>query len=602
MGIVDANNFILWQHKSTLSSYDVTLNNKRVNVYNIIFALNESTAPPPMNTIIHEYKHILGFTDLYRDKIKVTPPVSIWDMMASNRDQFSLTANVARYTNWIDINKDFYLKDTVGKTTYKLTPTTKTDGNEDGKIAVKIQSPISATEYFIVEYRKKDYKNTVWDKNIPGSGIIVYRVNTTTSGNYNGPPDEFFVFSPGNILKAHMSSNEKRTGFGSADFSATDPNKVLVHSNGQNSGIVISDVGAADDTITFSVTITDPNKSKIDKWVSTSTNLTIGAKVEARYFTNNVGDDYVFVNNATGTMTLNKLSDSNNKATAIAQFAFGSNVQVAESNNILYVAYVNRSKNVEAKKISLSNTKEGFTNLVNNSPEVTTSIAVSENMISLAVNVSDVFVAIGKTKGSAVVRIRGGVVTILTNKIQTSYKCRGVELWIDGGEIYVLNKLVYSNDAMLGVIYEFKGSDNTWKQPTKYIQLDPNPDGISFTIANNTIYAFIRGVGTNSLSIGKWNSNSFKWEYTPLNTKGTSIAITTTNNVPIIAFGMDGIIQSKILSGTSWKNVGVYVSNYRSSTQGNIDLTVSKANGFSTIGYIKADNNFALVKRSGMVK
>ncbi len=127
---------------------------------------------------------------------------------------------------------------------YELNPITTSTGN-----AFKIDSPNSSTEYFIVEYRKKE---GVFESSIPGSGLLVWRVNTEVSnGNAYGPPDELYVYRPvsggwGNLSQAHFCADENRIMINDS----TNPSSKL--SDGSPGGLTIQDIGYAEATISFS--------------------------------------------------------------------------------------------------------------------------------------------------------------------------------------------------------------------------------------------------------------------------------------------------------------------------------------------------------------
>ena len=113
----------------------------------------------------------------------------------------------------------------------------------------KIPSLNSSTEYFMVEYRKK---TGMFETGLYGSGLLVYRVNTSCvdNGNMDGPPDELYVFRQGDsdsyINYANLSSDVGRTVIGPLTFS-----------DGSSSGIIISNIGSSGETISFNVTVPD---------------------------------------------------------------------------------------------------------------------------------------------------------------------------------------------------------------------------------------------------------------------------------------------------------------------------------------------------------
>ena len=151
-------------------------------------------------------------------------------------------------------------------------------------------------EYFMVEYRKR----SGWDEKLPGSGLIVYRINLaanyknpekaivkycsnrnngrlTHCGNMFGPSDEVYIFRPG-ITSINAAENGTTHDLGLFDaalssdhgaqnslgrslsevpgYSSDTLADTIYFSDGSNSGIVISNVSDTNgDTITFDVTL-----------------------------------------------------------------------------------------------------------------------------------------------------------------------------------------------------------------------------------------------------------------------------------------------------------------------------------------------------------
>jgi len=129
--------------------------------------------------------------------------------------------------------------------TYSLNTLTSSTGQ-----CYRINSPSSSTEYFVVEYRRK---TGTFENSLPGSGLLVYRINTTVGdGNAEGPPDEVYIYRPGGtttangtISSAHFSSAVGRTAINSS----TNPTPFLT--SGAAGGLDLSAIGAAGTTISF---------------------------------------------------------------------------------------------------------------------------------------------------------------------------------------------------------------------------------------------------------------------------------------------------------------------------------------------------------------
>ena len=228
---------LLWAHRWVLFSVNAYINGKLV--YDYTFQPETQTE---VSTLTHEMFHTLGAPDLYQ-YYNDGNPVGPWDLMAGGFVHMGAYMKM-KYTNntWIS-----EIPTISGSGTYTLHPITSSENN-----AYRINSPNSNSEFFIVEYRKKE---GLYENNLPGSGLLVYRINPEAGdGNADGPPDEVYIYRPngtlndnGNIYYAHFSANVGRTSIN--DF--TNPSSFL--SNGAPGGLNIKNIGAVGETISFQV-------------------------------------------------------------------------------------------------------------------------------------------------------------------------------------------------------------------------------------------------------------------------------------------------------------------------------------------------------------
>lgn len=240
--------------------------------------------------IAHEFLHSLGYPDLYRtgDSDVDDVPVYTWDIMASvsSRMSYPLAYTRMYFTNWLDIKT----------ITESQSITLHEQSNPDGNQAYIIKSPLNDDEFFVVEFRKQgakyteDYKPSedTLDAVIAGSGIIVYRIDTTVEAlsNHHGGTG-IYVFRPSAVAgtdnsekalvtNAFLSKESGRTSIGSSDMSATLSDGALTFSDGTNSGIVISDVSSSSGS-SMTCTVTIPKAESFDLWNDTGlTDLTGG--------------------------------------------------------------------------------------------------------------------------------------------------------------------------------------------------------------------------------------------------------------------------------------------------------------------------------------
>ena len=262
-GYVDAVSFViyggpgdwadlLWPHRWSLYTQNVTINGAQV--WDYLFMLSESWYFN-VGVLCHEFFHVLGAPDLYHyDGGGAPQAVGGWDLMESNTNppQYPCAFMKWKYGDWLPD-----LPEITESGTYTLNPL-----QQQENAIYKIPSPNSETEYFVVEYRKKE---GLYDVNTPGNrdGIVVYRINTLAgNGNASGPPDEVYCYRPGGTLTnngsfdlAPYSSDYNHTELNDG----TDPACYLYnYGNGADGGLNMLNVTSAGETISFTVSFGVP--------------------------------------------------------------------------------------------------------------------------------------------------------------------------------------------------------------------------------------------------------------------------------------------------------------------------------------------------------
>ena len=230
---------LLWPHQWSLSGRNATINSKRVASFN--FQLESMVQ---VGVLCHEMTHTLGAPDLYHYTSDGQTPVGRWDLMASTTTppQQINAYTKYRYLGWI---KELPAIATSGA--YELAPLSS------GPNCYKIASPNASREYFLLEYRSQA---GAFDGTVPGTGLIVYRINTGVQGNAGGPPDGVYAFRPGGALGVNGAIRDAALGSHagrSAIDGTTDPHAFLTW--GDLGGLAISEIGTPGDTIPFTVAI-----------------------------------------------------------------------------------------------------------------------------------------------------------------------------------------------------------------------------------------------------------------------------------------------------------------------------------------------------------
>ena len=223
---------LLWAHRWMLYSQNAYINGKQVYDYTF-----QPESQVNWSTLAHEMFHALGAPDLYHyNNQGVFTSVGNWDLMESG------SGHMGAYMKWKYASQTWIndIPEITANGQYWIHPLTSNTKN-----CYKIASPNSSTEFFIVEFRKKIAGT--YENNIPGSGLLVYRINTNYNGNADGPPDEVYIYRPygnsdndGYINNAAFGQNYNRTYI--SNF--TNPASLLTDdSNGDLDLYNISEVG-----------------------------------------------------------------------------------------------------------------------------------------------------------------------------------------------------------------------------------------------------------------------------------------------------------------------------------------------------------------------
>lgn len=244
-GNVGAWSSLLWPHQWSLYTKSVYINGKRVWTFN--FQLADAVNNFNTSTMCHEMNHSLGAPDLYHYSYTGPTPVGSWDLMQSNATPPQHMGAYMKYMygNWID-----EIPEITEPGVYTLHDISSSTNN-----CYKIASPES-NQYYVLEYRKKSVETA-----IPGTGLLIYRINTDEEGYGNrywdGVTrfDEVYIFRPGgtttaegSINSAYFSADSDRTAFDAT----TNPKPFLIDGTVDND-LMISGISAAGETISFIV-------------------------------------------------------------------------------------------------------------------------------------------------------------------------------------------------------------------------------------------------------------------------------------------------------------------------------------------------------------
>ena len=269
---------ILWPHRWSLYTRDVRINGERVYDYNLNLA-NANGNNTCAGVITHEMMHTLSAPDLYRYDDRSINPVGSWDLMSSTN--YTTPQGLGAYMKWKYGKWINSIPEITEPGTYTLY---STNGTSPSKIAYKIYPDpfYYSSEYLVLEYRNT--ASSIFENNLPGSGLLIYRINDKYHGNANANGqnilDEVYLFRPdgkttvdGSVDQAHFSANVNRKAFNGS----TNPYPFFSSGYGMES-ILITNITTAGDSIQFTVGIPE-GFSFVPKEV-----LTVGCKEARNHF------------------------------------------------------------------------------------------------------------------------------------------------------------------------------------------------------------------------------------------------------------------------------------------------------------------------------
>ncbi len=248
---------LIWAHRWNLYMYDVRLHGKRV--FDYIF---EPENQMSVTTVCHEMFHALGAPDLYHYSGDNMEPAGPWDIMDNGSGHMSAYMKY-QYGHFID-----HIPEITKAGTYTLKPLLSGSANVCYKVA-----STNPNEFYVIEYRKKE---GLYESALPGSGLLVYRINSTVrEGNRNGPPDGVYVYRPNGTLtekgfvnEAFYTSDAKRPSVGGTVSLLT-----TFLSDGSDGKLRIRNISSAGEEISFEIT---------GMTISGNENITVNTDLEVR--------------------------------------------------------------------------------------------------------------------------------------------------------------------------------------------------------------------------------------------------------------------------------------------------------------------------------
>ena len=250
---------LLWPHMWVMQNHVAMINGAQVYTFN--FQLEDALLDSGVGVLCHEMSHSMGFPDLYHYSYDGFTTVGRWDLMENNRNppQHHCAYMKWRYTDWLPPMQEITQSGTFW--------VNKMLTRERNVFKIASNNP---QYYYVVEFRKKQ---GFFENSLNGTGLLVYRVNTSEDGdgNADGPPDELYVYRPngtttvnGSTSTAHFSVEVNRTAINET----TNPTPFLA--DGSQGGLNITQIGSsAGDSISFVLLLPTPPPTDYDEGFET---------------------------------------------------------------------------------------------------------------------------------------------------------------------------------------------------------------------------------------------------------------------------------------------------------------------------------------------
>lgn len=233
-------------------------------------------------TMCHEMLHTFGVGDLYSYKNNNNVGAQGLDIMATSNKNMSTNAYYRQKVGWLkESEMDDNIVTPIEKITngfgdVNVTLHANTTSNYKNIIAYKFGEDKTTNEYFMIEYRVKNYENK-FDDSIANTGVIIYRVNPKADGNsnvYDGALCEviFMGDNSTDITKISYAKSCLLTSGQSLGSVGEKNSKSLVYSNGggfdnifkgKNSNIIVKVNSLSNEIADVTITFVD-NRTTID--------------------------------------------------------------------------------------------------------------------------------------------------------------------------------------------------------------------------------------------------------------------------------------------------------------------------------------------------
>ena len=553
----DDTNSLLWPHKSVSGSPDKVKGLYYIRNYNIINS--SSFFSLKQGVISHEFLHSVGFADLYHYN-SVGTPVGQWDIMGGTSPYLQYPLAYTRsLMGWTQLSE----------ATQSGTYTLNVSSAASGTTSIKVATPMSATEFFVFEYRVREqssYAGLGFNTKLPSSGLTVYRVNNalehyTNSGATSYAEDYIYVFRPydetgtvmfDNINDAAINPDDGETSYGSADFTAASTADTIHYSSGKNSGLTVSNVTYSQDKSQITFTLSFPDYSSLDLWDTLGSVITSGSGGD---------NDMIFAPDGTPYAAVTKYSENMDSSIEVYSYTNSAWSRLSTLSNIYSPRLAFRDGVLYMAYLKSANGSPAVSKLVNGSWSVCaadTSVSYPDSL-DLITDGTELYLVYCSNdymqSNTAVIKqLSGNSLSVYDNSFVSGNALANAKFAFFDGKLYMLfsyfgwnlsetRSLVYSLDPIFG-----------WQQCTVFGPSNPNMHDLK--VDSGKLYA-VSGVANSAATLTCFDGTSWSTQEVSVGSvSGSGLSLAAENGTVFLTYKQNGKVHCSAYSGEAWEELG----------------------------------------------
>lgn len=256
---------LLHAHATSLEWRNITIDGKRLGRYACSTELygwksQNDTMLNGIGTICHEFSHVLGYSDHYDTTYNGYEQPGEWDVMAAGSYNGMYSRTPAGYNAYERLTGGFMDPIEINGMTDEVLSLNSLETEAKAYRINSMQNKV----FFLIENRQR----TKWDTELPGTGMLVWRVDSTTTtpwdnNTVNSTPRPYFKLVRANGWKTDMTDSQADPFPGNTNTTlvtnTSTPANLKTH-DGYKSPVELHNIVERNKTVSFKVV--DPNAEK----------------------------------------------------------------------------------------------------------------------------------------------------------------------------------------------------------------------------------------------------------------------------------------------------------------------------------------------------